>query len=263
MENSILWQCEFDPDHPEPAFSALMEAWKSPKNRVFSLRAAGPVTDPKGFFSDHFSEIGTPVALAEDVAAGDRSNQRTGEIWMEVRYDPKHPDAYRHSSNPQPLHTDGSYIPDFPNATLMTCVANSGEGGETTFIASEDVVAALQNENPDLLARLSRDRIRHARSGDQRNERIIDANADPILVNWNYYCLARDLPAAERESGDEFFQFLQTSPMILAKTIAVKLGPGDAVTWKDREVLHGRNGFVAEKESERFIWKCAIDVGRL
>ena len=42
---------------------------------------------------------------------------------------------------------------------------------------------------------------------------------------------------------------------------AVLLTPGDAVTWKDREVLHGRNAFVANRESERFIWKCAIDIG--
>jgi alpha-ketoglutarate-dependent taurine dioxygenase len=51
--------------------------------------------------------------------------------------------------------------------------------------------------------------------------------------------------------------------LIAEKTMAVKLNPGDAVTWKDRRVLHGRNGFQATRESERFLWKCAIDVGVL
>jgi hypothetical protein len=33
------------------------------------------------------------------------------------------------------------------------------------------------------------------------------------------------------------------------------------VLWKDDELLHGRNGFKATQTSERFIWKCAFDVG--
>jgi alpha-ketoglutarate-dependent taurine dioxygenase len=55
---------------------------------------------------------------------------------------------------------------------------------------------------------------------------------------------------------------LQTDPGIKAKTQSVKLMPGDAVTWKDRELLHGRNAFVANQTSERFLWKCAIDIGQ-
>ena len=37
---------------------------------------------------------------------------------------------------------------------------------------------------------------------------------------------------------------------------------GDALVWKDNEVLHGRNGFVASKVSDRFIWKCAADFNK-
>ena len=36
---------------------------------------------------------------------------------------------------------------------------------------------------------------------------------------------------------------------------------GDALVWKDSEVLHGRNGFIANKVSDRFIWKCAANFG--
>src|SRR3546814_11115164 len=86
-----------------------------------------------------------PVAGVEDEILGSRDQQRTGEIWMEVRYDPQHPDAYRHSANAQPLHTDGSYIPSFPNATLMACVANAGAGGETTFIDADDLVRSEES----------------------------------------------------------------------------------------------------------------------
>jgi alpha-ketoglutarate-dependent taurine dioxygenase len=263
MELKMIWETPYDPANPAKAFSELVAAWRDQDKRVFVLRASDEVPNVREFFEERFSMLGAPVALAEDVNVGDRGNQRTGEIWMEVRYDPRHPDAYRHSANAQPLHTDGSYIPDFPNATLMACVANAGEGGETTFVSSEALVSCLELENPDLLKNLVAMDITHSRSGDARTERVIDRSSFPTRVNWNYYCLSNELEADERAVAESFFQYLQSSPMIRKNTLAVKLGPGDAVTWKDRELLHGRNGFQATHESERFIWKCAIDIGRI
>jgi alpha-ketoglutarate-dependent taurine dioxygenase len=225
------------------------------------MRATEVIEDPRSFYDSNFPSIGLPVPLAEDVNAGDREEQRTGEIWMEVRYDPKHPDAYRHSANAQPFHTDGSYIPSFPNATLMTCVANAGEGGETTFIDAKDIVDALSIEDKSLLEALSCRTISHARSGDSRDEKVFDFRGEEIWVNWNYYCVDKAIDPEGRDLADRLFNFLGSSALIKEKTMGVKLNPGDAITWKDRRVMHGRNGFVATQESERFLWKCAIDVG--
>lgn len=257
----MLWEADITASGPDAALAGLIDAWQAPGNKVFVLRNSD-AADPKQWYSDHFPAIGTPVPFAEDATVSDREQQRTGEVWMEVRFDPTIPDAYRHSAEAQPLHTDGSYIAEFPNATLMTCVANATEGGETTFIEACDVVDALRSENPDLLEALTAARLRHARSGDSRTEYVIDTGSDPVLVNWNYYCVAKDVSAEERETAERFFRFLSCSPTIAARTLAVKLDPGDAVTWKDRQVLHGRNGFVAHAASERFLWKCAIDIGR-
>jgi alpha-ketoglutarate-dependent taurine dioxygenase len=257
----MLWEAEFDPSHPERAIADLIKAWDG-EDRVFVLRAGGAINDPTGFYDRYLGALGTPCALAEDVTVGDRSNQRTGSIWMEVRYDPNHPDAYRHSRNAQPLHTDGSYISSFPNATLMYCVASAGIGGETTFIDAQDVVDALRAADPALLDYLTSQPILHSRSGDQRLEKVIDLDGDLPLVNWNYYCLADDLTADDRAAGEAFFQFLQSDPAIAARTMAVKLLPGDAITWKDRRLLHGRNGFEPKMTSERFLMKCAIDIGQ-
>ncbi len=257
----MLWERIIRADDAQAACKALTEAWNHKDNKVFVLRADEDLGNVQSFYDAHFPHLGTPVALAEDVEVGDRDNQRTGQIWMEVRYDPKHPDAYRHSSNAQPLHTDGSYIPEFPNATLMACVANSGTGGETTFIDGEDVVAALKAEAPELLIQLQGRMLPHARSGDRRDARVIDPDGDQPLVNWNYYCVDKDIDAEGREIAESFFAFLANSPTVKERTLAVKLAPGDAITWKDRYVLHGRNGFVANHESERFLWKCAIDIG--
>lgn len=257
----MIWESIYSAARPSPAFLSLVEAWKSAENKVFVLRTDDEVSDVRGFLTDNFKYLGKPLPLAEDVKAGDREHQRTGEIWLEVRYDPRHPNAYRHSSNAQPLHTDGSYVRDYPNATLMSCVSNAGEGGETTFIDAKDVVAALKAENPELLDRLMSTDMPHARSGDSRMERVIEERDGKFLVNWNYYCISPSATPEQRALADRFFAFLGASPMIRERTRGVLLTPGDAVTWKDREVLHGRNAFVAARESERFIWKCAIDIG--
>jgi len=257
----MICEIPISPRDAGSAFRRLVAGWKHDENKVFVLRASETIEDPRAFYTEHFPEIGLPVALAEDVNAGDREHQRTSEIWMEVRFDPRHPNAYRHSSNAQPLHTDGSYIPAFPNATLMACVANAGEGGETTFIDADDLVACMQREDPELLAEVQARTIAHARSGDRRQEKIIDKNGGHYLVNWNYYCVDAAIDAEGRAVAERMFAYLQNSPLVKQHTKGVKLCPGDAVTWKDRCVLHGRNGFVASKTSERFLWKCAIDVG--
>jgi alpha-ketoglutarate-dependent taurine dioxygenase len=259
----MIWEKKFSRNDAKAAFTELREAWALQSYKVFVLRATDKIDCPRDFFESHFLNLGTPVALAEDVTAGDRANQRNGEIWTEVRYDPRHPDAYRHSANAQPLHTDGSYIPEFPNATLMTCVANAGEGGETTFIDGNALVEALQLEDPELLSSLCETVMPHARSGDRRVEKTIDFRDDGVWVNWNFYCVDPETTDVVKVLAKRFFEFLQNSPTVKRSIQAVKLLPGDAVAWKDRRILHGRNHFVANNESERFLWKCAIDIGNL
>jgi alpha-ketoglutarate-dependent taurine dioxygenase len=261
VERYMIEEIPISVADPKIAFDALQAAWERSETKVIVLRSVDQIDDPKSFYNQNFPYIGKPAQLAEDVTVGGREDQRTGEVWTEVRYDPDFPDAYRHSLNAQPLHTDGSYIPDFPNATLMTCVTNAGQGGETTFIDGDDVVAALQAEAPDLLDALTSRILPHERTGDRRDEKVIDLREDGVWVNWNYYCVDAKVDATGRETADRFFKFLQSSPMIKEKTIPVKLAPGDGVTWKDRRILHGRNGFIANQVSERFLWKCAVDVG--
>jgi alpha-ketoglutarate-dependent taurine dioxygenase len=135
----------------QASIEEIKAAWDNVEYKVFVLKADSVPDNVQEFYESAFKYLGTPIPIAEDVNLGSRESQRSGKIWFEVRYDPKHPDAYRHSSNAQPLHSDGSYIPDFPSSTLLACVANAGEGGETTFIDSKAVFKIMQNEQPELL----------------------------------------------------------------------------------------------------------------
>jgi alpha-ketoglutarate-dependent taurine dioxygenase len=258
----MLWEHNFDLDNGHEVCKKLVLDWENDSSaKVFVLRANQRLENVQSFYQTIFPSLGSPRAFAEDVGAGDRNNQRTGQIWMEVRYDPKFPDAYRHSANAQPLHTDGSYISGYPNSTLLACVVNAGVGGETTFLDLSELVSILESENFELLKQLRTVVIPHSRSGDSRISRIIEGEGKDARIYWNYYCVAKDANPLAREVAHKFHEFLGASDEVKRRTLAVKLGPGDGVLWKDDELLHGRNGFKATKTSERFIWKCAFDVG--
>ena len=181
---------------------------------------------------------------------------------MDVRYDSNIKDAYRHSSNPQPLHTDGSYNPDFPNATLMCCISNSASGGETIFLNLKKLVSILEEEDPELLNFLFTEEIIHQRTGYSQKKPILYNQNDKLKINFNYYCISKDNLPRSLEFIEKFFYFLNNSEKLKKYIDPVKLNVGDAVFWKDSETLHGRNGFAPKKNSERFLWKAAINIGR-
>lgn len=259
----MLVEIDFNPYRFDICASVLFKKWSKNKNKVFVLRAKSNIKDVRNTYENFFDVIGSPLELGEDVRLGDRSGQRNGSIWFEVRNDKNFKDAYRHSQNAQPLHTDGSYIPDYPT-TIMACERNEVEGGETTFIDSDDIYDVLQHENINLLKSLEKLNIKHERSGDSRIEKILkkDENSNSILVNWNYYCLSKNLNSNEKFIADQFQSFLINSREIKRRTINVSLQRGDSVLWKDSYCLHGRNSFVAKNDSDRFLLKCAIQINK-
>lgn len=263
----MLTTLEFAPDAmPEIIADKVLEA--HPTSKVIHIRGPKPEADIRDFYWRMFERVGKPMAMAEDATVSDRDQQRTGDYWMEVRYDPAVPNAYRHSANAQPLHTDGSYttpesvkIERSDKAVgygFLGCVAMPATGGATTFIDAEDVIAVMRVEAPDLLVALESTDMPHTRSGDRKVAKAIDTTGVEPLVNWNYYCV--DPQAGERvqELRERYFAFLQTSPGIERHTERVKLLPGDAVIWKDDYVLHGRDGFDPEGTSARFLWKTSL-----
>lgn len=243
---------------PEDCATAVRDAW--PTSGVLHMSGLNPQEDLRDFYGRMFELVGHAAPLAEDATVGDREQQRTGEVWTQVRYDPSIPDAYRHSANPQPLHTDGSYVPDFPNAGFLACKAMPKNGGATTFIDGKDVVAALEAEAPDLFHRVLNTAIPHARSGDRRIEPLVRYEGDEPVMNWNYYCVDKTADADALALCEEIFAFLANSPSIQAHTKRVKLSPGEAVLWKDDRLLHGRDGFDPEIVSDRFLWKAQVQV---
>jgi hypothetical protein len=107
---------------------------------------------------------------------------------------------------------------------------------------------------------LLNNKVKHTRSGDTRIDPIIRVEENDVFVNYNFYCVDKSNSFEILDNIDKFQNFLLNAESIKSSTIGVKLNPGDAVFWRDNYCLHGRNSFVANQESERFIWKCAIDI---
>ena len=247
-------------DLNQDSIDNITNAWSLDENKVFHLNSNESPENVRNFYESLGKKIGKLYNLAEDVSLGDRNNQKSNKIWMEVRYDPKIQDAYRHSSNPQPMHTDGSYEMSWPNSTLMCCVANASDGGETTFLDSKEIVKILETEDKKLLEFLLTTEVLHERSGAKKNKKILEIKGDIYKVNFNYYCVSKKNSASTLNNVDKFFEFINSSQEVKKITKAIKLNSGDAVFWKDSEILHGRNGFIAHKDSDRFLWKCAINI---
>src|SRR5262249_45698880 len=137
----------------------------------------------------------------------------------------------------------------------------ASEGGETIFLPGIALVGILNRRAPDLINKLRSRPITHRRSGDERTEHVIhEASTGEVFLNWNYYCVDRTSPQVS-QLAEDFFSFLASDPEVQAACVPIGLRPGDAVLWKDDRLLHGRKAFNAETVGERFIWKCAVDVG--
>jgi len=243
--------------------SKFTKDWKNEDNKVFYFTGVKLVKkDVRNFYTKFFNKNIEFKNFAEDAQIKNRNNQRTNSIWMEVRFDPKIKNAYRHSSNSQPLHTDGSYIKNYTNSTLMCCVKNNTKKGETTFISAIDIFKILTKKNKDLLNNILKYPIVHSRSGDYKKSKVLYKSKNIWKLNWNFFCIKKNQSLKIQNMINEFKFFLDNDKDIKKLTIPVKMKTGDALVWKDNEVLHGRNKFIATKVSDRFIWKCAANFGR-
>lgn len=239
---------------------SLLNAWANARVVHFAEHPLPEV--PMQYFNELVEALGTPHLLAEDATIENRGAQRIHQRWMEVRFDPAIPNAYRHSAAGQPLHTDGSYIASFPNATFMFCVSSARSGGETIFLDAEVLVSILGEKQPDLLKRLETIPVRHKRSGDSRESSVIRYKRGGAIVNWNFFCIDATSSDEVMDLARQFMDFLNHDEDVERSLVSVSLQPGDAVFWRDDHVLHGRRPFEAESVSERFIWKCAVDIGK-
>jgi alpha-ketoglutarate-dependent taurine dioxygenase len=218
------------------------------------LAAAWPAADWPAFYDALTEATGQCLHLDENYALG---SVRTGEKWIEVRYDAAIPDdaAYRFSKNAQPLHTDESYLSEPADVMFMHCLVQAPTGGETTFVDADVLWQQLQLHAPTLAAQLLNRPVCFAKAGDSRTLPIIAQTPAGLRLNWNYHCVDPAETAENHALAQQFREFLLTHINDTAAEVAIQLAPGEAVAWWDDQVLHGRRAFRAVATNDRFLLK--------
>lgn len=202
------------------------------------------------FWDEALRTHGERVAIDEDPATGLANDG----LWSTVAYDPAHPATFRHSRTAQPLHTDGSYVPEPPEIVFLVCRRPATSGGATLFLDGRDLVLALGTQRPSLLAALVHHPMTFAKGGLRVEAPVITMGTDGVRLRWNIHALADGLAPQVRTIANGFAEFLASDASRLPIR-SVRLEAGDAVFFRDDRVLHGREAFSADHPDGRFLWK--------
>jgi hypothetical protein len=253
MDHSTV---HYKPTMPVRDFAArIHDALVSSKLLVTT--GVDPTIDQRGFWDEVSEQIGTPCyEFQEDAYTG----AKTGGKWQEIRFNPEITHSYRYTKNAQPMHTDGSYMKQGPEIVFFYCIKAAPEGGATTFIDSQELIAVLRREDPQLLRDLEGVQVHFSKAAEHKTRPIITTDAKGDLLTWNYYCVDATEPAATKQLAERFHGFLQTRVVGTANLTPIRLQPGEAVFFHDERLLHGRESFAAKVHDDRYLLKTAFDL---
>lgn len=190
------------------------------------------------FYESLSNEIGHWVPIDEDLETGNK----TGNKWIEIRYDERLAKSFRYSNTRQPMHTDGSYERISPNITFFFCIEQATIGGATTFFNYDDLIETLELYSKDLLDRCRNIPMTFAKGDDSKTRPIIQDEQ----LTWNYFP-AKANNQEEMDLKEDFHNFLEQKVVGGGLCTPINLKPGDAVFFHDEKLLHGRNSFIGNR----------------
>ena len=222
---------------------------------VLRLRKANPTVDPLAFWRAVGEGLGIGTDIVEDSVTG--MPKIAPGAWMDVRFEPDRADTYRHHKVGQPLHTDGAYAPweYLQEFGLFYLARQARSGGESLFVAAAAVAERARTQAPQLYEALTTLPVHFGKAGQPgRTTTILFVRNGRLRINWNYF---RVLPGQGEAVGrlrEDFRLFLEQ--MVDDGAVeSFRLDEGDAVFFRDAEVLHGRRDFAAEQSGDRLLWK--------
>ena len=193
----------------------------------------GPIEEIEQFYTSVAIVLGELAPMEEDSLGN-----KTGVIYTHIKHPwPEPSQSYSHSQTRQPFHTDGSYESNAPQITYFCCKKQAEFGGATIFIEIEDLEAALQLYDADLLKDLKTTELIFSKGKDYKTKPII--NNGKLTWNWHR---CNELPIAKR-----FHEFMESKIFDGGVYNSVNLKEGEALFFMDEEVLHGRQSFIGSR----------------
>jgi alpha-ketoglutarate-dependent taurine dioxygenase len=222
--------------------------------QVSVLRVSGvtPQGDPRDFWQEIGETLGRCAQTLEDSVTGEEIQAPGG--WMDVRFEPDRLDTYRHAKVGQPLHSDTAYGTAIQDIGLFYLQKQASSGGESLFVGGQAVVDYLSVHDADLLERLLTTPVRFGKGKATRTTTVLRQAGGCTKVNWNWFRVLPDQGEAVATLREDFKLALEA--MIADEAVtAFRLQAGDAVFFRDDEVLHGRKAYEAEVSGDRLLWK--------
>lgn len=232
----FITELTFNARRPEPAGVLVSEMLRDYK--IVRTRMEG--------FKDHdyldsaylmmANCVGPMVGMEENLATGDK----TGDLLTEIKTDPDHPTSYRHATVAQPLHTDGSYEANAPDVSFFYCKRKAEYGGATIFVDSRDVFDMALAENMRMAMALTDEKVTFEKGSDSKTRTIV--SSQNFLMAWNYHRVKN-----QTDLTFWFHKFLEEKVVKGGVCYPILLEEGEAVFFRDEELLHGRYGYIGKR----------------
>lgn len=148
-------------------------------------------------------------------------------------------------------HTDGTYMRDPPGLQIFNCIAQAGEGGESRYIDTFNVVEKLRVQNPEAYRFLSTTPVNYHHFDDDAHlatmEPIIrlDHAGNVVQFRHNDYDRAplTHLSFAEVEQFYRHHRALMQIMRDESLEATLKLRVGEMIVVDNQRVMHGRHAF--------------------
>lgn len=209
-------------------------------HKVVHLQGVPPEVELTPLYSNLARASGGFLNKNEDL----NTAQMQADQWLDIRYDARYSQTFRHSNTRQPLHTDGSYTDQQFDVIFFFCIEQAQYGGATTFIDGTQVVELLRAVNPELLEKVCTLEVDFVKGKNLfKRSRILDLRQGNPLFNWNKFRVSPSNPAEVLDAAAAFHLFCEERIVDGGLLTPLRLLPGEAVFFHDRQVLHGRNSF--------------------
>ena len=76
-----------------------------------------------------------------------------------------------------------------------------------------------------------------------------------LKINWNWFRVLPDQGNQIAALREDFRLFLEGMEQASPAVASFRLNAGEAVFFRDDEVLHGRRGYAAKVSGDRLLWK--------
>jgi hypothetical protein len=239
--------------HPRAAWAAAARPWPvaaaaPPPVPFDSLCTPAGATAARAALAEHglLCVSSAPSVLAVASALGVVFETNYGRAF-DVRAE-RDPNNTAFSCAPLAPHTDNPYRTPVPGFQALACITAAARGGATTFADGAALAAALRAASPSAFEALSSVDVEFAwsdaRAAHRATRRVLELDADGLLVSVNWNDRAQRAPAAA--AADAWFDAAGAWSRLLeggAHVVSLALQPGDAVVWDNRRLLHGREAY--------------------